>query len=444
MQTLYYFLILLGLTLVFYNAVIELRSFGSRALVISPLLWFSFFFALIHLITPLMKHSAGRFRYTASYDESTGVIVVLCAIFSYLAIVFIIRKGLKRDLRRWRQSQKNGAKITRPKIDQHRPKVLVFALLLLAIGGVTAMSVIGSHGGQGRLSIGVGQGYVRTMPNFLFTALIILLFLYFTKKDSSLFRFINVVGLLLCVLLLFYFGAASNSRNTILIAIVFAVSMYAVFRPFRIYFSIRSIVGIGMLCCVFAIAFQVFYGFTLARYSASDNQYNLQRRDNVLFYAMDGAFGNDESLLWLIESRRTQPIWGVSYVAGFANFIPRGVWPEKPLGGGPRLRNEIIPGSYVVGREGNSSFTTGMFTEAFMNFKWFGFIFIVVLWCSTAQFCIRRILRDYGTVHCLPWMVLLISLSTMFIYSEFLGYLVRIIFITFPLFFISLLIRSKI
>lgn len=118
------------------------------------------------------------------------------------------------------------------------------------------------------------------------------------------------------------------------------------------------------------------YKITLDRYSVSDSDYFSERINNIPLYMLDGAFGNDEALLWMLENNHDLYL-GLTYISGFLSFIPRFLWEDKPLGAGPILSNLVTPGSYILGGEGNTSLTTGLLTESVMNFGWGG-VFIII------------------------------------------------------------------
>src|SRR5690606_38045803 len=101
---------------------------------------------------------------------------------------------------------------------------------------------------------------------------------------------------------------------------------------------------------------------------------NSTKKKETFISSMNNAFGNHENIVWLLNAD-SPLLYGKTYIAGVSNFIPRKLWPGKPLGAGPILKNYIYPGSYIVGREGNSSLTTGFFTESLMNFGILGMLF---------------------------------------------------------------------
>lgn len=82
------------------------------------------------------------------------------------------------------------------------------------------------------------------------------------------------------------------------------------------------------------------------------------------------AFREYENLWYLLDHEaRLKPLGGTTFLAGFVFWVPRSIWPDKPLGGGPEIVNFIWPWGYEPGRKDNrSSITPGLMAEGFMNF----------------------------------------------------------------------------
>ncbi|MEJ5170584.1 MAG: O-antigen polymerase [Fimbriimonadales bacterium] len=82
------------------------------------------------------------------------------------------------------------------------------------------------------------------------------------------------------------------------------------------------------------------------------------------------AFREYENLWYLLDHEaRLRPLGGSTFLAGFVFWVPRSIWPDKPLGGGPEIVNFIWPWGYEPGRKDNrSSITPGLMAEGFLNF----------------------------------------------------------------------------
>ncbi len=432
---LYLLSLLCGLIFAVIIIYIPLRKYGTVALGLSPVIWFSVFFIILHVAMPALKFMANSYRYQAGYSTEDIIPFVWCLLLSYLIIATILNHFSSYTLvraTRTRQSNASG----RYRYVDYMDRLLLFGLMVLIIGMYAAYNNYGQFGEDyfsDRISAGVGRGLETQLPNWLLSAATI--FLYILLKYGKLFKKRSIIACALfsmSVVFIFLYYSSISSRNSIFIFIILSITLYGLMKPVVFRFSasfLRRLLIIGM---GIGIALAGFTEITKERY-AEGGTYAAEREERIVFFMFDGAFGNDENILWLA----TNPFdyqYGASYVAAVTNFVPRSIWPDKPLGAGPRIKNAIYPGSYVVGREGNSSITTGLFTEAFLNFGVPGLFLVPVIWAFIAIKFANKVARNLGSVMMLPWVVALVLWSTALIYSEFLGFLGRFLFITLPVF----------
>lgn len=148
---------------------------------------------------------------------------------------------------------------------------------------------------------------------------------------------------------------------------------------------------------------------------------------------VNGAFGNHENVLWLIENpNHYEPLWGRTFLAGVLNVVPRRIWSTKPLGGGPLLKNVIYPGSYELGRRGASSLTTGIVTEAMMNYGLFGLPLVGLVHGWLLAWAAGMISRCRGVLDTVVGVTIAFAVAFMSVYSEFLGLFSRLLFTIAP------------
>jgi len=200
----------------------------------------------------------------------------------------------------------------------------------------------------------------------------------------------------------------------------------------------KSLTRILAMLTLFGVFSYSVYYVTINRYSIGESDYLAERLDNVVFFMLDGAFGNDEALVWMTENQYSYQL-GVTYIAAMTNVIPRAIWSGKPLGGGPRLINMVRPGSYVIGQAGNNSLTTGLLTEARMNFGILGMFFGVFVWAWVANKALFFANKVGNPSLRVTLIIFAISASSLLTYSEFLGYTVRLMVYAFPLLLVSFL-----
>lgn len=426
----------IGLILAVAIIYIPLRRYGTIAFGLNPVIWFSVFFIILHIAMPVLKFITNTYRYQTEYPIEDVVPYVWCLILSYLVIAAVLSRASGYTFARAiqvRQSIILGKYCYKDRIN----RLLIFGVVTLIIGAYAAYNNYGQLGEDylsDRITAGVGRGLETQLPNLLLSAVTI--FLYIALKHSKPFKKQSInacILLLVSITFIFSYYSSTSSRNSIFILIILIVAIYGLMKPVAFRLSIpflrRSlIIGIGL-----GVALTGFTEITKERYSASGGSYAAAREERLVFFMFDGAFGNDENILWLAANPFEYQL-GASYVAAVTNFIPRSIWPEKPLGAGPRIRNAIYPGSYVVGSEGNSSITTGLFTEAFLNFGLPGLFLVPIIWAYIAIKFARKVARNLGSALMLPWAVALVLWSTALMYSEFLGFLSRFLFITLPLF----------
>jgi oligosaccharide repeat unit polymerase len=293
-----------------------------------------------------------------------------------------------------------------------------------------------------RISLGKGRGLQVLLSHWIYVATIIFFFLWLVIKQKPVSKSFKLITLLFFIFsfvsVLIYYGINSN-RNSIFILIINLLIIYFTFKPQK---SGETIKFGAFFKLSFVFVFFIFLFFQLGK-----NRRQGALRDNTANYSIiesfNGAFGNHENIVWLIEhSNKKELYYGATYVAGVTNFVPRSIWPEKPLGAGPKLKNTIYPGSYVVGERGNSSLTTGLFNELQMNF---GIIGILVGGLLYGIFLNKIGILSMQTSNPINFVIIQYTLtifSSAFIYAEFLGFLARFIITLIPFFIIKFLTKK--
>ncbi len=421
----YLCLMLFGLSLCIFLIAKAVLADGLRAFVSSPFCLFSVYFGLIHFLTPAIKHLAGFYRYQTSYSESTCVYIGMLTFGVYLACWFLLRELQFRfpaDIE------------VGPSYDRLFP-VLAFAMILFALGALASYqdyrTITQNVGMDNFLSDRHEAASERGIARVLSNLMVIGFMLFVSAVASDRFNLSRIIILAgMAALSMYYYGLIS-SRNSILILILFG-TMSFILGSRSIRFATLQINKIGMLGIVLISTMCVMYFITLERYSVSDTSAAQERLSNAALYAMDGAFGNDEALLWLWENEFPLQM-GETYLAACTNIIPRYFWPEKPLGGGPVLINMINPGAYEIGAKGNNSLTTGFLTEAVMNFGFAGALLVVVAWAAVVHMVMRQLASSTSIYWRNTFLIIWVTLCSGFIHMEFLGYVVKLGMFILPL-----------
>lgn len=442
---LYLLSLVVGFILSVSIIIMALRKHGIAAFGLNPVIWFSIFFIILHLAMPAMKYLTSSYRYQLEYSHITMVLVTWCLILSYLLTAAFLSFATKHTIISASTTQPIDS-LGKSRGRKNVTKLILFGLMIFVVGAYGAYNQWGHIGDDylsDRIGAGVGRGFETQLPNFLLSAIVLFLYAMLERNKSSLNqrRVVFVFFSISMALAVLYYGSIS-SRNTIFIILILVLTIFSLMRQvtFRLTKTlVKRIFIIGIiLCTVIMIILEI----TKTRHDG-DSSYAQERRERLVFYMLDGAFGNDENILWLAQNP-FEPQYGITYVAAITNFIPRSIWPEKPLGAGPRIRNIIYPGSYVVGQAGNSSITTGLYTEAYLNFGIIGLFFVPIIWASILVVLVRKVAKNLGSVKMVAWTTALVLWSTAFMYSEFLGFLGRFIFIMIPLFAVSVLADRRI
>jgi len=436
----YNIILLCGFLLALWNILRGLRNGGTGAFILNPVIWFSVFYILIHIFVAGLKYNTSGWRYDYSYDEQFLINAALITLLSYQFGVMVLnaasRSLIARNLRR--------AEYNRTAAPREHIVWLIYGIgvATMVVGAFFFLRTYGQLTDDyltDRISAGLGRGLSRSMPNFLISSTLIFGYIYLSLADEL--RRSRIIAGALCllslVMVIFYYNSI-NSRNSIFLCLILVGSLYFFLRPAVNVFS-GKFLRKALLALMLAVgAWTVFTTMTRDRYSFIESGYTLDRLDQLETSMLYGAFGNDENIVWMASNDYTQH-GGISYFAAVSNFVPRSMWPEKPLGGGPRMKNEIFPGSYVVGASGNSSFTTGLFAEVWLNFGPWGLLYMIPIWALIGLGFASGVARNLYTIRALPWMACTILWSTAVMYSEFAGFFGRFVFICTPLFAVGFL-----
>lgn len=431
----FYLVALVSLTVIGLVLAVVYRRLQSRAVYHVPVFLFAVFFCLVHFFVPVIQYGERYYRYKLSYAVSTHIEVMLFAtIFLSLSLATYVRFA---------------AKLQVPKsiFEARLSRKLILALVVgcLCVGVLASWSVLGNiHtvGVEGYLSDRLANrsfGGTVLLTNWIYVACITSYYLYLTtdRMRSPNLRRLSFLLFIVSLAYCFYFFFMTGSRNSIFLLVLSLLALWI---------SRRWVVGRGIpKFRLLAIAAALVVGFSFLGYFRG-NQFDVDSAGvffddtrGQLIRGLNGAFGNNENLLWL-EEHPQDLLMGSTYVAGLVNFVPRAVWPNKPIGAGPILRNYIVPYSYSVGARGNSSYTTGLLNELQMNFGlWFSLAFSPLIGFLLALGT-KRMFSARSGVGYLTWFIGLCLSAVLVLYGEFLGILWRVIVTMLPLVVFTVLI----
>ena len=390
------------------------------ALGTKPIIIFSIFYSIIHFITPIIKFNEGFFRYQSHYDILTLNFIALYTLTIYIIICLLLstkRFNLSIKDIKLKEYGKDYCKII--------GLVVFFMGLYFALKDIYVLKQVGVDSFlTDRHATAEIRGGGRVFTNLMMFAPV---FYYASWLDDINKKMLKKIILVFMLFFSIYYFSLVSSRNSILVILLLMTTVHYTYTKNNV-FDIKKKISI-FLGGIFI--FLAGYKITLDRYSVSDSDYFSERINNIPLYMLDGAFGNDEALLWMLENNHDLYL-GLTYISGFLSFIPRFLWEDKPLGAGPILSNLVTPGSYILGGEGNTSLTTGLLTESVMNFGWGGVFIIIFFWMILLSIVYKVALMGNNRLFQVLSLIILVALCSMFLYYEFLGFIVHILVFLIP------------
>lgn len=214
-----------------------------------------------------------------------------------------------------------------------------------------------------RINILSGNGYLLTLSSI--GSPLFFLYFYFFKFKSKRY----LVHLLYVFILNIGVAMLKGSRGAVIEPIFLVFLSELLFNNVKINFG-----KIFKICFGVFVIFSVVAKLGQVRQSHYVNAATKSALEKVTT-ELRNSFNHTEYLNVCVNSN-SDLLYGKTYLAALVLPIPRKIWKNKPLGGGPYLKNIVKPGSYNLNkRKYNSSLTTGVLIESYLNF---GFIGVIV------------------------------------------------------------------
>jgi oligosaccharide repeat unit polymerase len=377
----------------------------------------------MHLVLPILRFLAKDYFYQSNYSTGTMLRANLAFLFFLGAFVIGLRgKSIEQD-------HSHLAFQPSDTLNALELGILLITFLVAARVGMANVSAISSYGVgaylQNRIAYSRGQGVRVLIAHWQYVSVIGFFALFLTCRKGAIKVIAGVLGLGGMLLLGRYY-AITGSRNSILIM------LFSVWFALALSHRVPRWISLALALCGAPLLLFGFTAYGHYRGSYGDNLSLTTISSRKLIRSINRNFGNNEILLWLQENPQ-ELLFGQTYLAGMANVVPRRFWPEKPLGGGPALKNMIYPDSYTLSRKNISSLTTGIVAELFMNFSFFGMFLGGWIYGR----CLRRLTKDpteeFGAAGLALRSLIATSCTIALGYSEFLGWLARFGFSALPL-----------
>jgi len=368
---------------------------------------FAIFFGFTYFFVPFISLVSGEYWHQEGYLEDTLLTsFLLFLIFGFAVISTFIILDYSYGRSRFAGLDPSLWKV----VPETHIRLIILILLTPALFAFyKIISIIGFAGisafFSNRIVLLSGSGYVVMALGWP----AILLTIYYANclaKTASSNHKIGYLFMLPLLLISIVSGIISGSRTAILTPIIF-LAFSSLMLNSRGYLGKAALIKISLFSTAIltvaillgSIREQVFVGRDVV----------VETGELSISTTLIGSFGEYENVWWLVENMSSQDLlYGKTFAAAFVGFIPRQIWPDKPLGGGPYLRNMIRPGSYDLTSGTNlTSYTTGLPAEAVMNFGYFGLLLIgsifgIALWyldilyrnmSNSVQFCLWFILQ---------------------------------------------------
>ncbi|TDQ37593.1 oligosaccharide repeat unit polymerase [Thiopseudomonas denitrificans] len=218
-----------------------------------------------------------------------------------------------------------------------------------------------------------GRGWVLVLFSSVQIVYVYLCYIFMLDNRKNLLKFCFIF---LSTIIFLFIGITSGSRSSLLMPLVSVLVMrhYLVKR-----ISIMAIAG----CLILFLFFIAFYGAFRNDFGGSGfSEFSLSKLNFAHFY-----YGTNP-LEILASSDVNEPLLGATYATFLTNFLPRGLYPEKPDTGG-LVFTKIYTGDQWGGM---SNLAPGSFVEGIMNFGLIpgflfgGFLTIVIMISSVCLF----------------------------------------------------------
>ena len=352
--------------------VAALRLFRLTRLsdLINPALLFVLFFAVTHFAIPAIHLIVSEHWHQQAYEPTT-----MAAGYAYF-VLFLLVTLSAHGLLRSRFSTPPAPAVGDERWRKPYVLPLIIGVLLLSPIALSAvMNRLYQVQGVGlsdflarRITLTHGTGY-STMPldwflPFSIATLCVLLMVPPKYRGTKL---LLAVTLVLLASLSLLSGALTGSRTRVLMLLVIGPMALMALRS-HVKLTVSRVVSILLAVAVLAVSADLLRQVRAGMMASTFETTGLQVAGARLLESTQ-AFPEYENLWWLLENRhRWELAGGQTFWAGLVNFIPRSIWQHKPLGGGPLLKNWIMPGSYELGVDRSvSSYTTGLVAESYMN-----------------------------------------------------------------------------
>ena len=350
--------------------------FGRQAVTrpYTALVFFSWIYALSYFLVPLLAAHENKYLHPVIYEPGTMLMgLALFVLFGgmvYLGYILAaaIAPGRAGDLmfayERWTLLPKRTLRIG---------SLICGALVGASLAWFAIQIISHGLGGflQNRIVLLSGLGYLSAVMLWPMPLIVVVLsdtWVGARRGGPRRGYWLAAFFLVLAVST----GLVTGSRTTVLMPVVMTV-FAATLLSARGRFDTARLARLGGLAVALLLVALVLGQLREQVFSKVDLR-EIDRAGITAGAALVGAYGEYEHLWWMEQNpSHVEFLGGKTFIAAAVGFVPRRLWPGKPLGGGPYLTNMVNPGGYdLTGGTNISSYTTGLVVESYMNFGRFG------------------------------------------------------------------------
>lgn len=415
----FYRVILITFTIVIYHFTLRIHGmkFTASSFFSTFIGMFTMSFVFVHGLVPIYQ---AYFPYSLRLDEYSDYEVLESALISggyYIcfSIGYILFSSIFHPSKSNHLVNLELKKVKLPLLVVVGTPVLISLMFIFSL--VTSMNV--SELLVNRISLFRGLGGILLLSNLLIF-IAAFYFLSFLEYNSRWDFFVFFVFFVIMIVVFTMIG----SRNSLFIFLVFNLSVYClVGKKINIW---KTMTYSGLF-----LVFFVLVGVFRVRLDSGVDDNLLTSISDNLVHSVISVFGTDEIITYLIKNDFSDWQYGTTFLASITNFVPRGIWAEKPLGAGPLLTNFINPGSYGLSMSNVSSYTTGIISETYINFGYFGIFIVPFIHAFIGNLIVS--IRSVGYFSLVMKAYLYVMFGFVIFYSEFLGMIARSIYVLLPI-----------
>jgi len=371
-----------GLFLIFGLSLLSfVKGKNIAQKLLTPLGLFTLYHSFIFYLMPFLEvhFQVGRFPQYYRDQEIEIFYALFIALIYQMLVTLTVVNGKKTSFSYGALVQASKNLTLKTKL----AKVLCWFFVLIGCFVMTrlALQYIGNFAYFmfNRINLLSGYGYFTKMLAYSVPLGVMLLC---KKPDSS--RLLSYVNLFILLLAIFVVSLLIGSRAQALFLIPYLFATWVFISGKQI--NTKKIVKIGgyifLLFAFSAVLSEVRNDIKNDKMDSYTSQSGPAiEYGKSIVEELRNSFAHAELFAFsLAHGERFEFSAGYTYFAGIVSFVPRVLWAEKPVGGGPMLANIVRPGAYKLGeQEGNSSLTTGMIIESYLNFSLIGVVFVALI-----------------------------------------------------------------